>query len=226
MTDNPIVQVKQVHKKFQMDAYEVHALKGVDLDVHPGEFLAISGSSGSGKTTLLNLIGCIDHPTVGHVFFEDQDVNLMDDRKAARLRAEKIGFVFQTFNLIPVLSALENVEYPLFFLNHSSKQRRELCNEALERVGLSRFVEHRPSQLSGGQRQRVAIARALVKRPALILADECTANLDAKTASEVIDLMEKLNTEDKITFVFSSHDPMVLKRAKRNVHLADGLRQS
>ena len=219
----PIVEVKDVHKRFRLGVYDIYALRGVNLQVFPEEFLAISGSSGSGKTTLLNLLGCIDAPTSGEVYFDDVDVHSLDDKTLAKLRSDKIGYIFQTFNLIPVLTAIENVEYPLLLQKRPSNERRKRCLEALERVGLGKFGDHRPDQLSGGQRQRVAIARALVKKPRLILADEPTANLDSKTAREVLTLMEKLNTEDKITFIFSSHDPAILQLAHRIVKLTDGL---
>lgn len=217
-----IVKATEVHKRFQLGAHQIHALRGVNLDVYPEDFLAISGSSGSGKTSLLNLLGCIDAPTSGKVLFDGIDIQSLSDEAVAKVRSEKIGFIFQTFNLIPVLSALENVEYPLLLLKKSAKERRELCHRALDRVGLAKFIDHRPAELSGGQRQRVAIARALVKKPRLIIADEPTANLDSKTSKSVLDLMQELSMEDKITFIFSSHDPHVLERAIRVIKLQDG----
>ena len=218
-----LIRGTAVHKNFRLGNHEVRALRGVDVEVRRGEFLALSGSSGSGKTTLLNLMGCIDQPTAGQMYFQDLNINPLNDAKSAQLRAEKIGYIFQTFNLIPVLTAIENVEYPLLLLAESKGKRRELAEEALTRVGLSQFLRHQPAQLSGGQRQRVAIARALVKKPSLILADEPTANLDSKTSTEVLDLMVELNREHGITFVFSSHDPIVVKKAGRVLKLADGL---
>lgn len=218
----PIVIVHTVHKRFHLGDYEVHALRGVNLEVKARALLAIAGTSGSGKTTLLNLIGCIDLPSSGQVYFKGVDTQTMDDQELSKMRALSIGFVFQTFNLLPVLTALENVEYPLQLLGYPTARRSKEAQEALNRVGLEKFFHHRPAQLSGGQRQRVAIARALVKRPQLILADEPTANLDVKTATEVLELMADLNASEGIAFIFSSHDPLVLKRAKQVVHLVDG----
>ena len=218
-----ILEARAVHKTFQLGTHRIEALKGVDLRVATKEFLAISGTSGSGKSTLLNLLGCLDLPSAGTVHFEGRDVSRLDEKSLAGLRAHKIGFVFQTFNLLPVLTALENVEYPLLKLDLTAAERESLSLRALERVGLGKVAHHRPAQLSGGQRQRVAIARALVKTPAVILADEPTANLDARTAADILDLMEDLNRADQVTFVFSSHDPAILSRARRVVHLADGV---
>lgn len=219
----PIIQAREVHKWFEMGSHRVHALKGVDIAIEPGDFLALSGSSGSGKTTLLNLMGCIDCPDEGSISFEGTDVRGFSKDGLSKFRREKIGFIFQTFNLIPVLTAFENVEYPLLLLNVAPSERRARSLAALERVGLARFEGHRPAQLSGGQRQRVAIARALVKNPRLILADEPTANLDAKTANDILDLMQRLNAEEAATFVFSSHDPGVLSRAGKIAKLVDGV---
>jgi putative ABC transport system ATP-binding protein len=218
----PMVVVQNVHKHFKLGNYDVHALKGLSLEVMPSAFLAISGSSGSGKTTLLNLIGCIDRPSEGRIFLENVDVSRMPELECARLRADKIGYIFQTFNLLPVLTATENVEYPLLLQKVPPRDRVFRTRLALEKVGLAPFAHHRPDQLSGGQRQRVAIARALVKLPSLILADEPTANLDGATAEDILRLMAELNASEKITFIFSSHDPQVLRRAKQVVHLQDG----
>ncbi len=217
-----IIEARAVHKTFQLGTHRIEALRGVDLQVSPGEFLAIAGTSGSGKSTLLNLLGCLDQPTSGSVHFEGKSVGSLDEKTLADLRARNIGFVFQTFNLLPVLTALENVEYALLRLEASPAERQKLSLRALERVGLGKFAQHRPAQLSGGQRQRVAIARALVKTPIVILADEPTANLDARTAADILNLMEDLNRTDRVTFVFSSHDPAILGRARRVVHLVDG----
>ncbi len=218
----PIVSIKGVHKRFQLGEHVIHALRGIDLEIRPQAFLAIAGTSGSGKTTLLNLIGCIDVPSEGRIHFGESDTGASSSRALSTLRAQNIGFVFQTFNLLPVLTARENVEYPLQLLNLPAKERLERARGALDRVGILEFADHRPDQLSGGQRQRVAIARALVKKPQLILADEPTANLDSATAHGVLELMQELNEKDGITFVFSSHDPIILKRAKEVVRIADG----
>jgi len=193
----------------------------VSLDVGAGEFLAVAGPSGSGKSTLLNLIGCLDHPTSGRVLVGDQDVALLGDDALSDLRAERIGFIFQTFNLIPVLSALENVEFPLLF-QKGRKNGRDKAKGALEAVGLGEFAAHRPDELSGGQRQRVAVARALVTDPVIVLADEPTANLDSTTGENIIALMLDINRRAGTTFVFSTHDPKVIEHAHRVVRLADG----
>ncbi len=217
-----LVSVRNVHKSFHLDDYIVQALKGINLEIYSGDFVAIAGASGSGKTSLLNLIGCIDLPTEGTILFNETKINQASDDELAKIRAEKIGFIFQTFNLLPVLTAYENVEYALQLLGVKAHERKTRVEEALRKVKLEKFMNHRPSQLSGGQRQRVAIARALVKTPQLILADEPTANLDSQTAAEVLDLMLELNLSEKTTFVFSTHDPAVLSRAKKCFHISNG----
>jgi putative ABC transport system ATP-binding protein len=184
--------------------------------------MALAGTSGSGKTTLLNLIGAIDTPTSGDILLDGIPLRMLSPDDLARFRCKKLGFVFQTFNLIPTLSTLENVEYPLLLLGMGRDQRRRMTLEALDQVGLAKKTRNKPSELSGGQRQRVAVARAMVKKPRLILADEPTANLDRKTAVEILDLMQKLNKELQTTFVFSTHDQMILSRAERVFYLADG----
>jgi putative ABC transport system ATP-binding protein len=218
----PLIEVSAVTKLFIMGSTELSALAGVSLQVSQGEFVAIAGASGSGKTTLLNLIGCLDLPTTGQIHIEGEDIARLSKDAIADLRAQKIGFVFQTFNLLPVLTALENVEYPLELLGVSRAERRHRSEEALARVGLHKHLHHRPAELSGGQRQRVAIARALVKKPLLILADEPTANLDSKTALDILDLMRGLNRETGMTLVFTSHDPVLHSMADRVVHMGDG----
>ena len=217
-----LVKITGVHKRFFLGEIEIHALKGIDLNIEFNSFLAVSGMSGSGKTTLLNLMGCLDLPDEGSLHFKDFNVQTLNSNALAALRAKEIGFIFQTFNLLPVLNAIENVIYPLTLLKIPLLEARRRAELALDQVGLKNFIDHRPDQLSGGQRQRVAIARALVKKPTLILADEPTANLDAQTASEVLDLMENLNKDLKIAFVFSSHDPALLQKAKQVVRLSDG----
>lgn len=218
----PLLVVKEVTKRYRMEGVEVEALKGVDLTVNVGEFMALAGTSGSGKTTLLNLIGAIDKPSSGEIILDGIPLRMLTPDDLARFRCKKLGFVFQTFNLIPTLNTLENVEYPLVLLGMGKDQRRRMATEALEHVGLGKKLKNKPGELSGGQRQRVAIARAMVKKPRLILADEPTANLDRKTAVEILDLMQKLNQEMQTTFIFSTHDNMILSRAHRVFYLADG----
>jgi putative ABC transport system ATP-binding protein len=220
---NPLVQTHAITKTYTLGKTEVHALRGLTLTIEPGEFTSISGPSGSGKTTLLNLLGLIDSPTAGTVLLDGAPVKYNGLSKLHSIRLEKLGFIFQTFNLIPVLTAYENVEYPLLLTKKSSAQRREMVETVLREVKLWEFRKHKPNELSGGQRQRVAIARALVNRPRLILADEPTANIDSATASEILDLMHTLNEEDGATFFFSTHDPLVMQHAKRVVKLHDGL---
>jgi putative ABC transport system ATP-binding protein len=215
------VRVENATKSYELGKTTVPALRGVSLSVDAGEFLAVAGPSGSGKSTLLNLIGCLDHPTAGRVLIGDQDVAALDDNALSDLRALKIGFIFQTFNLIPVLTALENVEFPLLFRSGTGGRARAL--RALEEVGLADFARHRPDELSGGQRQRVAVARALVTDPVIVLADEPTANLDSATGEAIISLMLEINRRDGTTFIFSTHDPKVMSQAHRVVRLADGL---
>ena len=217
-----VIELREVHKRYRLGRAEVHALRGVSLLVARGEFLAIVGPSGSGKTTLLNLMGCLDRPSSGRVLFEGVDVTSLSRRQLAELRSRRIGFVFQTFNLIPVLTALENVEYPLWRRGMRAAERRARAMEALRSVGLAGLERHRPEELSGGQRQRVAIARALVGQPAVVLADEPTANLDRRTGQEVLELMRELNRSRGTTFVFSTHDPKIMAMADRVVELSDG----
>lgn len=220
-----IVRVEQVKKNYLLGKTTVSALKGVALTVEKGEFLAIAGPSGSGKTTLLNLIGGIEKPTSGKVFIDEDELSELNQNELADIRAGKIGFIFQNFNLLPVLTAIENVEYPLHNKRMPISEKREKAQEALHKVGLSRFKNHRPMELSGGQRQRVAIARAMVSEPQLILADEPTANLDHKTGMEILNLMKKLNQEYLTTFIFSTHDAKIIDMASRVVKLWDGLIQ-
>jgi putative ABC transport system ATP-binding protein len=217
-----VVSLEQVVKTYELGRTRVPALRGVSLDVEPGEFLAVAGPSGSGKSTLLNLVGCLDQPTSGRVFIGGRDVLALSDDLLSDLRAETLGFIFQTFNLIPVLSALENVEFPLL-LRKGQGAPRARAREALAAVGLQGFEQHRPDELSGGQRQRVAVARALVTRPQIVLADEPTANLDSVTGEAIIDLMLEINRKEGATFIFSTHDPKVMHHAHRVVRLADGL---
>ena len=221
-TTDALVSVEQVTRRFPLDHNAVTALDGLSLAIDRGEFLAISGPSGSGKSTLLNLIGCIDKPTSGRILIEGTDTSRLTPAQTSVLRREKIGFVFQTFNLIPVFTAAENVEYPLLVQGLSNSERRRRVSEALDNVGLSARARHRPDLLSGGERQRVAIARAIVHRPALVLADEPTANLDTRNATQLIDLMRDLNRTLGLTFVFSTHDQRLLEHTPRIVRLTDG----
>jgi len=225
-----IVRVESVTRRFPLNHDRtrnlVSALNDVSLHVRAGEFLAIAGPSGSGKTTLLNLIGCIDQPTTGRVLIDGVETSKLNPGRLAVLRRQKIGFVFQTFNLIPVFTAAENVEYPLLIQGLSSHERRTRVAEALESVGLSARAGHRPDLLSGGERQRVAVARAIVHRPALVLADEPTANLDSHNATQLIDLMHGLNQRLGLTFIFSTHDARLLDHTDRIVHLRDGTVES
>ena len=220
---NSIARVDNVWKKYALGDEEIWALRNVSLIVDPGVFMAIAGPSGSGKSTLLNLLGCIDVPTRGKVVVNGHDTSGHTPNQLADLRARTIGFIFQTFNLLPVLSAAENVEYPLLQLGEVDKdERRRRVAEYLRIVGLSRFARHRPNQLSGGQRQRVAIARALAMKPRLVLADEPTANLDHKTGEGILELMKDINRELGTTFVFSTHDKKVIAKADRLVRIEDG----
>ena len=218
-----VVRIEHVTKDYQLGDQKVRALKDVTLSFEPGVFLAIAGPSGSGKSTLLNLIGCIDNPTSGKIYINERDVSDKTPDQLADLRNRSIGFIFQTFNLLPVLSAAENVEYPLLQRRDVSEaERNKRVNYFLDIVGLSKFASHRPNQLSGGQRQRVAIARALAIRPSIVLADEPTANLDHKTGEEILNLMKQINRSFKTTFIFSTHDKRVIAKADRLVRIEDG----
>ncbi|MBK9702623.1 MAG: ABC transporter ATP-binding protein [Betaproteobacteria bacterium] len=218
-----VVRVEHVCKDYLLGEQKVPALKDITLAIEPGVFLAIAGPSGSGKTTLLNLIGCIDTPTSGKIYINDQDVSGKTPDQLADLRARTIGFIFQTFNLFPVLTAAENVEYPLLQRPDVDKAgRRRRVDHFLDIVGLTPYAHHRPNQLSGGQRQRVAIARALAIEPAIVLADEPTANLDRATGKEILQLMKSINRKLGTTFIFSTHDRRVMAMADRLVRVEDG----
>jgi putative ABC transport system ATP-binding protein len=217
-----LVQVESVSRRFPLDHNYVTALDDASLRVAAGEFLAIAGPSGSGKSTLLNLIGCIDKPTSGRILVEGVDTSTLSPKRMAALRREKIGFVFQTFNLIPVFTAAENVEFPLLVQGISARERKTRVAAALESVGLGARANHRPDLMSGGERQRVAVARAIVHQPALVLADEPTANLDTHNATQLIDLMHDLNRRLGLTFIFSTHDARLLEHTDRIVRLCDG----
>jgi len=218
-----IIQINQVTKDYPLGDTTVHALRGIDLTIDAGAFMSIVGPSGSGKTTLLNIIGCIDHATSGQVILDGHDLAELSDDQRTDLRLHNIGFIFQSFNLIPVLNTLENVEFPLLLKGRASTTDiRRNAENLLEKVGLKDHMNHRPSELSGGQRQRVAIARALVTQPKLVLADEPTANLDSETGQTILALMQELNQKEKVTFVFSTHDADVLQYARQIVKIRDG----
>ena len=219
-----IIEIKGVTKDYALGTTTVHALRGVDLDIEEGDLMTIMGPSGSGKTTLLNIIGCIDKATEGSVTVHGDEVSSLSDRQITDLRLHRIGFIFQTFNLIPVLNTLENVEFPLLLLKKDSRSEiRRKAEKLIEEVGIKEYVKHRPSELSGGQRQRVAIARALVTNPDIVLADEPTANLDSVTGAQILDLMKEMNAREKTTFIFSTHDANVLTYAKTMVKIKDGV---
>lgn len=217
-----LIEMQNVKKDYHLGETIVHALRGTDLIINKGEFIAIWGPSGSGKTTLLNIIGTIDEPTSGKLCIEGREIVRLSDNQRTEYRNKTIGFIFQGFNLIPVLSALENVMLPLQIRGISFVKARDKAMARIEEVGLSKFFNHIPSKMSGGQQQRVAIARALVTDPSLVIADEPTANLDSGTSHKIIDLMHNLNKKDKTTFIFSTHDSRLLDRAERLVSLEDG----
>jgi putative ABC transport system ATP-binding protein len=223
MSADVIVSLTQVHKSYALGETRVQALRGVDLRLHRGEFTALVGPSGSGKSTLLHIIGCIDEPDSGSVLLDGTDTGKLDDNALSRLRNHKVGFIFQSFNLVPVLDVYENIELPLLIHpNLAPAERRDRVKAAIADVGLEEFTHQVPDKLSGGQRQRVAIARALVTQPLLVLADEPTANLDSETAHRIIDLMLELNERRKVTFLFSTHDEKLMVRVARTLHLQDG----
>ena len=218
-----IIEIKGLKKDYALGKTTVHALRGVDIGVEKGNLISIMGPSGSGKTTLLNIIGCIDGATEGSVKVGGSEITKLSDRQVTDLRLHKIGFIFQTFNLIPVLDAMENVEFPLLLMKkHSKGEVRKKAEKLIDEVGLKDYAHHRPAELSGGQRQRVAIARALVTTPDIVLADEPTANLDSVTGAQILDLMNEMNRIEKTTFIFSTHDMNVLKYAREVVKIKDG----
>jgi putative ABC transport system ATP-binding protein len=218
----PGVRTEKLTKVYRQDSIAVTALQDVDLEIAAGEFVALVGPSGSGKSTLLNLLGGLDRPTSGRLWVADEELGAMSRHALAELRLRKIGFVFQEYNLIPVLSAIENVEYVMLLQGVPDAERRDRAMAILNEVGLAGLEDRRPGELSGGQQQRVAVARAIVSEPVLVLADEPTANLDSATGAALMDLMRQLNEEKGVTFVFSTHDAMVMERARRLVRLKDG----
>ncbi|MCP4806104.1 MAG: ABC transporter ATP-binding protein [Proteobacteria bacterium] len=217
-----IVSVRGARREYSQGEFKVTALDGVDIDIGEGEFTVLMGPSGSGKTTLLNLIGGLDEPDSGTITVDGHELSSMTGSQKSKLRLERLGFVFQAYNLIPVLSAAENVDFVLMMQGMPPDERKKRVYETLASVGLQGMEERRPDQLSGGQQQRVAVARAIASRPALVLADEPTANLDSKTGTELVELMRDLNEKQGITFVFATHDPKVMDRARRIVRLVDG----
>ncbi len=217
-----VIVVRNLRRYYQMGAETVRALRGVDVTIRTNEFVAIMGPSGSGKSTLMNLIGCLDSPTEGEYWLSGHRVSELGDDELARIRNKEIGFVFQTFNLLPRASALQNVELPMIYGGTGSKERRRAATEALGRVGLSDRMHHRPNELSGGQRQRVAIARALVNHPSIILADEPTGNLDSKTSAEILALFDRLHAEGQ-TIILVTHEHDIAAHAHRQIHLKDGM---
>jgi putative ABC transport system ATP-binding protein len=217
----PFIEVTDLHRHFRMGREVVRALNGVSLTVQKGEFLGISGPSGSGKSTLLYLLGGLDRPTSGSIRVQGQEISGLDEDELAEYRREKIGFIFQMFNLMPTLTALENVEFPMFFSTVPPRERQQKSRQLLELVGLGERIDHRPTELSGGQQQRVAIARALVNDPAIILADEPTGNLDSRAGGEVMELLHELNRQGR-TVIIVSHDPAVIAQTSRSIHLHDG----
>lgn len=217
-----VIVTERVEKIYNPDKIPVHALRGVDLQIEKGEFTAIVGPSGSGKTTLLNIIGGLDQPTKGRVFISGQDISNLSDNNMINFRKEHIGFVFQSYNLIPVLTAHENVEFIMMLQKRSKEDRDKRAHELLDAVGLNDKKDKRPGELSGGQQQRVAVARALASKPQFILADEPTANLDSQSTADLLDMMAELNREEGMTFVFSTHDQRVIERARRVITLIDG----
>lgn len=217
----PVIRIEEVHKYYDLGETKVHALRGIDLEIESGEFVAIMGSSGSGKSTLMNLLGCLDKPTTGRYVLDGTDVSRLDKKALARIRNRKLGFVFQGFNLLARTTALENVELPTLYAGLAKEERLKMARQALEMVGLGERVEHFPSQLSGGQQQRVAIARALVNRPSILLADEPTGNLDSRTSVEIMQIFQELN-EQGLTIVLVTHEPDIAQFANRIVVFRDG----
>ena len=218
----PLIRVQELHRDFLMGQETVHALDGVSLTIEAGEFLGVMGPSGSGKSTLLYLLGGLDRPTAGHIWIHKQDLTALDENGLAAYRRREVGFIFQTFNLVATMAALENVEFPMFFARVPRNQRRERASHLLELMGLADRMEHKPTELSGGQQQRVAIARAMVNDPSIILADEPTGNLDSHTGAEVMAILSQLNQEQGRTIVVVSHDPTITEFTTRCIHLLDG----
>jgi putative ABC transport system ATP-binding protein len=219
--DNRVIEVKDIHKIYDLGDIKVHALKGISLDIKNGDFVSIMGASGSGKSTFMNIIGCLDKPTKGEYYLDNNQVSSLDSDELAEIRNKKIGFVFQSFNLLSRTTALENVELPMIYNNTDSKKRAEMANQAIKMVGLEGRKHHLPSQLSGGEQQRVAIARAIVNNPSLILADEPTGNLDSQTSMEIMEIFKALNKQGK-TIIMITHEQDIAKHAERIIIFKDG----
>ena len=217
-----ILKAEKLIKVYQDNGVPVNALRGIDLSISKGEYLVIAGPSGSGKTTLLNLLGALDKPTEGRIFFDGENLTGKTKSELSNLRLHKLGYVFQAYNLIPVLTAMENIEFSMMLLGIPEKERREKALALMDDLGIKELAGKRPNEMSGGQQQRVAVARAIINNPSVVLADEPTANLDSVTAGNLLDLMERMNIEKNITFIFSSHDKNVIDRAKRLLILKDG----
>ena len=222
MTNLRILKMEGISKNYRLGKTVIPALKDIFLEIFENDLVVFAGASGSGKTTLLNIMGLLDKPSAGEIWLDSENISSRSLESLYIYRRDNMGFIFQTFNLIPVLNVFENVEYPLILKNIIYKRRKELVNNVLEKVGLYGRRKHRPNELSGGERQRVSIARAVIKNPKIVLADEPTANLDSGTGLEIIELMEKLNNEDGTTFIFSSHDPKIIEKGRRVVTLRDG----
>ncbi|MBI9043887.1 MAG: ABC transporter ATP-binding protein [Anaerolineaceae bacterium] len=223
MTKEPVIKTEDLKKMYQMGAIEVHALAGISIDIFPGEILSIMGPSGSGKSTLMNMLGCLDRPTSGEYFLDGERVSEMTDDQLASIRNRKVGFVFQSFNLLPRSTALANVELPMRYSGARNNNRKEKAKSALEKVGLGDRIHHKPSELSGGQQQRVAVARALINDPAILMADEPTGNLDSKSGREIMDLLTSLNQDLGTTVIIVTHDPKIAEQTNRVIMLEDGL---
>ena len=217
-----LIQIEQLEKIYHLGKVKVEALRGVSFEINTGDFVSIMGPSGSGKSTLMHIIGCLDYPTGGKYFLSDQDVSKLNDNQLALFRNQKIGFVFQQFNLLPKATILRNVELPLTYNNSNSRNKRQLAAQALEEVGLGDRLKHRPNEISGGQKQRVAIARALVNHPSIILADEPTGNLDSKTGRDIMEIIKKLHDSGN-TIILVTHEPEIAQYSQRVIHLKDGL---
>lgn len=218
-----IIRTENLEKTYVDDGVPVHALKGINLTVNKGDYIVIAGPSGSGKTTLLNLLGTLDKPTGGRIYFEGEDIFGRSKKELSDFRLHKFGFIFQAYNLIPVLTAMENIEFSMMLLGIPEKERRERALMLLDELGIKELADKRPNDMSGGQQQRVAAARAIINNPEVVLADEPTANLDTVTGGNLLDLMKKMNEEKNITFIFSSHDKQVMDRAERLLILRDGM---
>jgi putative ABC transport system ATP-binding protein len=222
ITNEVVVKIEHASRIYKLDSIEVNALSGIDLEIHKADFAVLVGPSGSGKTTLLNLIGGLDSPTSGRIWVAGTEIGRMSKSELSRMRLNAVGFVFQEFNLIPVLSAIENVEFVMLLQGVPETERRTRCMALLKELGLNGLESRRPNELSGGQQQRVAVARAIAARPIIVLPDEPTANLDSRAGGALMDMMRRLNEEQGVTFVFSTHDPMVVERARRVIRLLDG----